>query len=60
MRVNAAISQGHALDGATLQGNWVKRRAISDALLDAWAGPAVDGVPPATPEQANLAPASWA
>ncbi|WP_291547745.1 hypothetical protein [Bosea sp. (in: a-proteobacteria)] len=35
----------HALDGATIQGNWVERRTISDPLLDAWAGPAVDNAP---------------
>lgn len=35
----------HALDGATLQGNRFERRTISDALLDAWAGPAVDNAP---------------
>jgi hypothetical protein len=27
----------HAIDGATLQGAWFERRAISDALLDVWA-----------------------
>ena len=38
----------HTLDGATVQSAWVERRAFSDALLDAWAGPIADSAPPAT------------